>query len=183
MDSSRAGMTPSDLNPMSRRTSSLSTLTTVPFTMSPSSNSTIVPAIASSNERPSRSSATTCLGVYSPGSSSAVSAASSPWVASVVACSSAWSDIRGVAFFPDSPRPRLVCVRERVTRATRSPTGDRTTRPFRDEEVLGLFEVGRGGSICTRCHRPHVLDAQADRGGEQAQLTRCVARGAWTAAS
>ncbi len=50
IDSSRAGMTPSDLKPMSRRTSSLSTLTTVPVTMSPSSNSTIVPAMASSSE-------------------------------------------------------------------------------------------------------------------------------------
>jgi len=36
IDSSLAGMTPSDLYPMSRRTSSRSTLTTVPSTRSPS---------------------------------------------------------------------------------------------------------------------------------------------------
>ena len=39
MESSREGMTPSDLKPMSRRTSSWSILTTVPTTRSPSSNS------------------------------------------------------------------------------------------------------------------------------------------------
>ena len=50
IESSRAGMTPSDLKPMSSRTSSRSTLTTVPVTMSPSSNSTIVWLIASSKE-------------------------------------------------------------------------------------------------------------------------------------
>ena len=55
IDSSLAGITPSDLNPMSSRTSSLSTLTTVPLTMSPSSNSTMVPAMASSREMPPRS--------------------------------------------------------------------------------------------------------------------------------
>ena len=52
IDSSRTGMTPSDLKPMSRRTSSLSIFTTVPSTMSPSSNSTMVAAIASSSDAP-----------------------------------------------------------------------------------------------------------------------------------
>src|SRR6201747_670899 len=42
MESSREGMTPSDLNPMSRSTASLAILTPRPVTMSPSSNSTIV---------------------------------------------------------------------------------------------------------------------------------------------
>ncbi len=45
MDSSRTGMTPSDLNPMSTSTSSCSSLTTVPLTRSPSSKSVIVPSI------------------------------------------------------------------------------------------------------------------------------------------
>ncbi len=56
IDSSRAGITPSDLKPMSRRTSSRSILTTVPSTRSPSSNSMMVPAITSSSEAPPRSS-------------------------------------------------------------------------------------------------------------------------------
>src|SRR5438874_6513007 len=54
---------------MSRSTSSLSTLTTVPVTMSPSSNSTIVPEMASAKEMPPRSSLTTCIGWYSPSAS------------------------------------------------------------------------------------------------------------------
>ena len=45
MDSSREGMTPSLLNPMSTSTSSCSILTTVPSTRSPSSNSVSVPSI------------------------------------------------------------------------------------------------------------------------------------------
>ncbi len=69
MLSSRDGITPSDLKPMSRSTSSLSTFTTVPVTMSPSSNSTIVPLMASSKLMPSRSSLVTWRGVYSPASS------------------------------------------------------------------------------------------------------------------
>ncbi len=69
IDSSREGITPSDLKPMSSRTSSLSTLTTVPETMSPSSNSTIVPEMASSKDWPPRSSAMTWRGMYSPASS------------------------------------------------------------------------------------------------------------------
>ena len=44
MDSSRTGITPSDLNPMSTSTSSCSILTTVPLTRSPSSKSVIVPS-------------------------------------------------------------------------------------------------------------------------------------------
>jgi len=47
MDSSRAGMTPSLLKPMSTSTSSCSSLTTVPSTRSPSSNSVSVPSIIS----------------------------------------------------------------------------------------------------------------------------------------
>src|SRR5437879_5084067 len=54
---------------MSRSTSSLSTFTTVPVTMSPSSNSTIVPEMASANDMPPRSSLTTCIGWYSPSAS------------------------------------------------------------------------------------------------------------------
>src|ERR1044072_6474349 len=54
---------------MSSSTSSLSTLTTVPVTMSPSSNSTIVPEIASANDIPPRSSLTTAMGWYSPSAS------------------------------------------------------------------------------------------------------------------
>ena len=69
MESSRTGMTPSDLKPMSRRTSSLSILTTVPSTRSPSSNSTMVPAMASSRDAPPRSSSVTERGMYSPFSS------------------------------------------------------------------------------------------------------------------
>ena len=45
MDSSRDGMTPSLLKPMSTSTSSCSILTTVPSTRSPSSNSVSVPSI------------------------------------------------------------------------------------------------------------------------------------------
>ncbi len=63
MDSSRTGMTPSDLKPMSRSTSSRSILTTVPSTRSPSSNSTMVPAMASSREAPPRSSSVTERGM------------------------------------------------------------------------------------------------------------------------
>ncbi len=51
---------------MSSSTSSLSTLTTVPVTMSPSSKATMVPEMASSNDMSPKSSLTTCLGVYSP---------------------------------------------------------------------------------------------------------------------
>src|SRR5437773_12339791 len=54
---------------MSSSTSSLSTLTTVPVTMSPSSNSMIVPEMASANDMPPRSSLTTCMGWYSPSAS------------------------------------------------------------------------------------------------------------------
>src|SRR5581483_5023853 len=54
---------------MSSSTSSLSTLTTVPVTMSPSSNSTMVPEMASANDMPPRSSLTTCIGWYSPSES------------------------------------------------------------------------------------------------------------------
>src|SRR5437764_10776167 len=54
---------------MSRSTSSLSTLTTVPVTMSPSSNSTMVPEMASAKDMPPRSSLTTCIGWYSPSAS------------------------------------------------------------------------------------------------------------------
>ena len=46
MDSSREGMTPSLLNPMSTSTSSRSILTTVPSTRSPSSKSVSVPSIS-----------------------------------------------------------------------------------------------------------------------------------------
>ena len=42
IDNSRAGMTPSDLYPISKRASSLSTRTTVPSTNWPASTSTIV---------------------------------------------------------------------------------------------------------------------------------------------
>jgi hypothetical protein len=62
IDSSRAGMTPSDLYPMSSSTSSLSTFTTVPCTIWPSSTSTSVPAMASAKDMP-RSSAVTWRGV------------------------------------------------------------------------------------------------------------------------
>ncbi len=47
MDSSRDGITPSLLNPISTRTSSRSILTTVPSTRSPSSKSVSVPSISS----------------------------------------------------------------------------------------------------------------------------------------
>ena len=59
IESSREGITPSDLKPMSSSTSSLSILTTRPVTMSPSSNSTIVASTASANDCPPRSSNTT----------------------------------------------------------------------------------------------------------------------------
>ena len=49
IESSRTGMTPSDLKPMSTRTSSRSILTIVPSTRSPSSNSVRVPSIISLN--------------------------------------------------------------------------------------------------------------------------------------
>ena len=62
MDSSRAGMTPSDLKPMSRRTSSLSIFTIVPSTTSPSSNCRIVSATAASRSFSERSSKVTVLG-------------------------------------------------------------------------------------------------------------------------
>src|SRR5215831_20216605 len=52
---------------MSRRTSSLSTFTTVPWTIWPSSTSTSVSSIASANDMP-RSSAVTWRGVYVPSS-------------------------------------------------------------------------------------------------------------------
>ncbi len=45
IESSRAGITPSDLNPMSSKTSSCSIFTIVPVTSSPSSMSVIVPSI------------------------------------------------------------------------------------------------------------------------------------------
>ena len=61
IESSRDGMTPSDLKPMSSSTSSLSILTTLPVTMSPSSNSTMVASTASANDCPPRSSKTTGL--------------------------------------------------------------------------------------------------------------------------
>ena len=66
MDSSRTGMTPSDLKPMSRSTSSRSILTTVPSTRSPSSNSTMVPAMASSRDAPPRSSSIIGTGDVDP---------------------------------------------------------------------------------------------------------------------
>jgi len=49
IDSSREGMTPSVLYPMSSRTSSRSTLTTVPSTMSPSLKYLMVSSIAARN--------------------------------------------------------------------------------------------------------------------------------------
>ena len=61
IESSRTGITPSDLYPMSRSTSSLSTFTIVPFTMSPSSKATIVWSTASSNDSEPRSSSVIVL--------------------------------------------------------------------------------------------------------------------------
>ena len=49
MDSSREGMTPSDLKPMSSSTSSWSIFTTVPVTKSPSSNGLMVPSTKPAN--------------------------------------------------------------------------------------------------------------------------------------
>ena len=63
MESSRAGMTPSDLKPMSRRTSSRSILTTVPSMTSPSSNSMMESPIAFSRSASPRSSSTMVRGV------------------------------------------------------------------------------------------------------------------------
>ncbi len=59
IDSSLAGITPSDLKPMSSRTSSLSILTIVPSTTSPSSNCRIVSATAASRSPSERSSKVT----------------------------------------------------------------------------------------------------------------------------
>src|SRR5205807_1801517 len=70
---------------MSRSTSSLSTLTTVPVTMSPSSNSTMVPEMASANDMPPRSSLTTCIGWYSPSASLPPNGAGAAGAASAVA--------------------------------------------------------------------------------------------------
>ncbi len=63
MDSSREGMTPSDLKPMSSRTSSRSILTTVPSMTSPSSKEMIESPIACSRSASPRSSSTMVRGV------------------------------------------------------------------------------------------------------------------------
>src|ERR1700745_2129255 len=63
IDSSREGMTPSVLYPMSSKTSSLSTLTTVPSTMSPSLKYLMVSPIAARNASSDPMSLTATLGV------------------------------------------------------------------------------------------------------------------------
>src|SRR5919206_3495588 len=142
---------------MSSRTSSLSTLTTMPLTMSPSSNSTMVPAMASSNEMPSRSSATTCLGMYSSPSASdgvAVGAGSpaSCW---------AWSDMGLCGRFlygqvcastagGRRPRGRNMARRANRTIAARAtvPDGGLGRRP-----LLGLGPAAAPGQVHLQGHR------------------------------
>ncbi len=108
MESSRDGMTPSDLKPMSRSTSSLSILTTRPVTMSPSSNSTIVASTASANDRPPRSSKTTSsFWPSSSSSSSSTSAAASTSgtsATSSVVSSPSLFRARGGRWLPGWPR-------------------------------------------------------------------------------
>src|SRR5947209_8436079 len=142
---------------MSRRTSSLSTLTTVPFTMSPSSKLTMVPAMASSSDMPSRSSDTTCFGMYSP-SSSRVSGAA-------VDCCSACSDIT-VAFFPDCSRPLL----EGLQRALRGYT-------LGKQQKLWVLDVRRGARVAPWGDRPQSQHTQSSALRELTELARRVAGG------
>ena len=68
-----------------------------------------------------------------------------------------------------SPAERLV-VGKRVTRATRSPRWIVPPALSATRRYSGVLEVGRVGAIGAGRHRPEVLDAQARRRGEQAQL-------------
>src|SRR3954468_24545868 len=167
MESSRAGMTPSDLYPMSSRTSSLSTFTTVPCTIWPSSTSTRVPSIASANDMP-RSSAVTWRGVYVP-SSAKVPGEESAGVGE--------SDNRRSAF-----------TMERSVRSTDAPTGPppaprkgSTELPILrsvrvvwllggDHQVLRRVDRRRRRPIGARLHRPHGVEAQAGVGHQGAEL-------------
>src|SRR3954466_7748034 len=141
---------------MSRRTSSLSTLTTVPLTMSPSSKLTIVPAMASSSERPSRSSATTCFGTYSP-SSGAVGA-------STADCGSACSDITRRLLSGLLPRPHP----EDSQRASTGYT-------FGDHEQFRMIHVRRAPFVPPGRHRPQPDHLEGGFAGEQTQLPGRVA--------
>src|SRR5687767_14769248 len=144
MESSREGMTPSDLNPMSSRTSSLSTFTTVPWTMSPSSNSTMVPEMASSKDMPPRSSLVTWRGVYSPVASSKVPNA--------VLVSDIGEDSLSVA----------VVFR----------TGNGTSvRSDGHHEVLVRIDRRRGAAVLPRPHRPQMAQLEAGVVHHQPQLT------------
>ena len=66
IESSREGITPSDLKPMSRRTSSWSIFTTVPTTRSPSSNSRTLLPTSSARSVPTRLSSVITRGTYVP---------------------------------------------------------------------------------------------------------------------
>src|SRR5579875_3901303 len=132
---------------MSSSTSSLSILTTVPVTMSPSSNSTIVPAIASASDVPPRSSATTCLGWYSPASSK-VPISGAVMVSSGMECRSLLSGQK------------------------RSPL----VYNLSHQQELRVVEVRWAGGVVTRRHRPQAGHLDAG-GGHEAHLARGEAGG------
>src|SRR3954469_14716663 len=183
---------------MSRRTSSLSTLTTVPLTMSPSSKLTMVPAMASSRDMPSRSSDTTCLGMYSPSSSVVGSA-----VGASGDCGSTCSDITRRLLSGLLPAPTLgahrepyeaTCNRCRAELDSDCPGGISAggaggngggggaerlcaERPLGDQEQFGVVDLGCAAFVATRRHRPQIDDVEPGLGGQQPQLTRRVARG------
>ena len=129
IDSSLVGMTPSDLYPMSRSTSSESIFTTVPLTRLPSSNSTIVASIASANE-PSRSSTTTW--VSSSNCGSPLSSVAGSVAAGAEAVSSDAASVAAPGSWSGTRIPALLWFQ-----ATRSPSGARTWPLRRSSEREG----------------------------------------------
>src|SRR5579875_1389851 len=161
MDSSRTGITPSDLKPMSRRTSSLSTLTTVPWTMSPSSNSTMVPAMASSREVSPRSLTTTCWGTYSPSSSKPPGGVEASGASGVMV--GVTSDIGGGLSFGDAlPAGQALAGRAFMLHR----------RFLCQYQPLRVLEVGRAGGVAAGGDRPQAPHLEAGPGGDEAQLAR-----------
>src|SRR5688572_2723568 len=156
---------------MSRRTSSLSTLTTLPSTIWPSSTLTIDASMAASKSM-SRSSKAIVRGTYSS-SSAGVRVA-------------VWSD-NGCSSRRDrkSMGPRAAVAQRTGTRQRyrSDPRASNSDRPLltcgspRDQEVLGVVDVGGVAGVATGLDGPDVLGLQADRAGQEAQLAGGEARG------
>src|SRR6266508_84831 len=174
---------------MSSRTSSLSTFTTTPSTICPSSTSTIVPSTASANDMPPRSSSTTWRGVYSPCSSivppglgeaageAEATAASPSSTAGSDISSGNGSTLRVVVFrIGGAPSATTGGPGYQAWLFASAPCRGGVERPARDEHELRAVN-GRGlATVRARVNGPHGLGLQPHAHGEQLELAWRVAR-------